>query len=252
MGDDSGIGKIEKVKGADKNIIALIEQNLPPSQPTQPNEAYFKALMERVDKQETPKHRPEQTPHQIDDRDALADANNTLTDKRTSLINEINRISGKIKTLEFFKQPFQARIANVQTNADKAINKIEQIKGTLNDPSLKLKSSVSYLLQNRVNNVHNDLSTIYSKLGMEYEVPMPTSSQILAPVRKFFGYLADGQTQLEKLKQDVQGISKSNFSVADMLIIQIKVAHISQELEFFSNLLNKTLESTKSLMNVQV
>jgi hypothetical protein len=37
-----------------------------------------------------------------------------------------------------------------------------------------------------------------------------------------------------------------------MLRIQLKVGYITQEVEFFTAVLNKALESTKTIMNVQV
>jgi hypothetical protein len=42
------------------------------------------------------------------------------------------------------------------------------------------------------------------------------------------------------------------FTAADMLAMQIKVGYVQQEIEFFTSLLNKALESTKTIMNVQV
>jgi hypothetical protein len=37
-----------------------------------------------------------------------------------------------------------------------------------------------------------------------------------------------------------------------MLAMQVKVGFVQQEMEFFTGMLNKALESTKTLMNVQV
>jgi hypothetical protein len=47
-------------------------------------------------------------------------------------------------------------------------------------------------------------------------------------------------------------LQKDQISPASMLAIQIKVGFISQELDFFTGILNKALESTKTIMNVQV
>jgi len=44
----------------------------------------------------------------------------------------------------------------------------------------------------------------------------------------------------------------NQLSPATMLLIQIKVGYIQQEIELFTSMLNKALESTKTIMNVQV
>jgi hypothetical protein len=68
------------------------------------------------------------------------------------------------------------------------------------------------------------------------------------------GLLTHGQTQLDTLTKDI-GIMRQQqgeINPADMLLIQIKVTHIQQEIELFTSILNKALESTKTVMNVQV
>jgi len=37
-----------------------------------------------------------------------------------------------------------------------------------------------------------------------------------------------------------------------LLAVQVKLSFVQQELEFFTNVLNKALESTKTIMNIQV
>ncbi len=251
------IGKISKVEDSSKNLQNLLEKQIPHLMPsTPPNAAYFEALMQgKVTKYDQTNHSRQQPlpyeNHIEGVRDNLNAAQNPNSDKRVSVMDEASRVSAKIKTIEFFNQSPDERIQFIQNHADKAISQIENIKGTLSNPNLHLKNSVSYLLQNKVNKVHGDLGTIYNKMGMEYQAPS-SSGKILTPIKRFFGYLVNGQTQLDSLKQDVNNIDKKNFSIADMLVMQIKVAHISQELEYFSNVLNKALESTKTLMNVQV
>ena len=39
---------------------------------------------------------------------------------------------------------------------------------------------------------------------------------------------------------------------ANMLAIQMKMGYVQQQIELFTSLLNKALESTKTIMNVQV
>ena len=71
---------------------------------------------------------------------------------------------------------------------------------------------------------------------------------------RFLGFLTDGQHQLNTLATQVENwhLNKVEITPATMLSLQIKVGYLTQELEFFSSLLNKSLESTKTIMNVQV
>ena len=75
------------------------------------------------------------------------------------------------------------------------------------------------------------------------------------PIEKFMGLLTHSQGQLETLTQDLKEMatmSTNQLNPATMLLVQVKVNHISQQIELFTSLLNKVLESTKTIMNVQV
>jgi hypothetical protein len=76
----------------------------------------------------------------------------------------------------------------------------------------------------------------------------------MSPIDRFLGMLTHSQTQLQSLASDVVKLQgpDGNITPANMLLIQIKVGHISQEIELFTSMLNKALESTKAIMNVQV
>jgi hypothetical protein len=94
-----------------------------------------------------------------------------------------------------------------------------------------------------------------NRAGLEY-TPQPAGNQsgLIAPIDRFIGFLTHGQYQLQKLASDVQmmHLNKEEISPASMLAIQIKVGYVQQEIEFFANMLNKALESTKTIMNVQI
>jgi hypothetical protein len=47
-------------------------------------------------------------------------------------------------------------------------------------------------------------------------------------------------------------LNNKEITPANMLRIQMKVSYMQQEIEFFTAVLNKALESTKTIMNVQV
>ena len=74
-------------------------------------------------------------------------------------------------------------------------------------------------------------------------------------ISRFLGLLTDGQYRMQNIAQAVNFMASDTtreINPAKLLLIQIKVGQIQQELEFFAAVLNKALESTKTIMNVQV
>jgi hypothetical protein len=73
-------------------------------------------------------------------------------------------------------------------------------------------------------------------------------------MERFLGLLTHSQAQLGNLAGDIKGITTMDkeLSPATMLLLQVKVGYIQQEIELFTSMLNKALESTKTIMNVQV
>jgi hypothetical protein len=133
------------------------------------------------------------------------------------------------------------------------VGKIDVLKTKLATPELELSGPVRNILRNKLEHIDESLKIALSKAGGEYQAfEKPTG--LMSPIDRFIGLLQHGQNQLETLAgnivqlQDKQG----QLTPANMLLIQIKVAHISQEIELFTSMLNKALESTKAIMNVQV
>jgi hypothetical protein len=92
-----------------------------------------------------------------------------------------------------------------------------------------------------------------TKAGVEY-TPAEKVSPTENPIVKFVGYLTHAQYQLQHLGDTIEQLqlTQKELTPANMLAIQIKVGYVQQEIEFFTSLLNKALESTKTIMNVQV
>jgi hypothetical protein len=165
--------------------------------------------------------------------------------QRNSPIEELREISASRKTT-------RVTPAELIAQTQEAINKMEEIKGTLRTPDAQLKDSLTPLLTNKLDHIDENLRTAMSKSGSEY-VPRAVAPEV-NPITRFLGFLTDGQYKLQTIASDVERmhLNKEEINPAAMLSIQIKVGLITQELEFFSGLLNKALESTKTIMNVQV
>lgn len=133
------------------------------------------------------------------------------------------------------------------------IGQIDHLKKTLGEPDVKIKSSARTLLRNKLTHIDESLQIALTKAGVEY-VPPEQPTGLAAPMERFLGFLTHSEAQLTTLADEVSAmhLRKEDINPADMLLVQIKVTQVQQELEFFTALLNKALESTKTIMNVQV
>lgn len=227
--------EIEKIKslskaaeGAEPMEIADEAISQPSNVP--PNKDYFEALMQQG--------RPEKS--------AAIEATDAAV-RRPSLMDEVRDLSNKADHIH------RSNPKDLVTQAQDVIAQIDTIKDKLNTPNLEIKSSVQTLLRNKLTHIDENIRIALSKAGVEYKPPEQTAVSN-NPVERFLGYLSDGQNRLERLSDEVQkiGANRTEFNPATMLSLQIKVGYIQQELEFFTSVLNKALESTKTIMNVQV
>lgn len=165
---------------------------------------------------------------------------------KTALVDDINKLDTQVQRLQ--SSPTKDIIAQAQ----EVVDKMEQAKTKLATPNLQIQDSVQTLMRNKLTHIDENLRIAFSKAGLEYK-----EKQVAVqanPVERFLGLLTDGQNKLSTLGTEVQKwhANKEDINPANMLLLQIKVGQIQQELEFFSSLLNKSLESTKTIMNVQV
>lgn len=81
-----------------------------------------------------------------------------------------------------------------------------------------------------------------------------TTGQLSKPLETFFNFIARGERQLYSLQGDIDAAFSTNSMInpAAMLKLQLKMTHVSQQLELFTSLLNKSLESSKSVFNTQI
>lgn len=118
-----------------------------------------------------------------------------------------------------------------------------------------IKKDFRPVMRNKLTHMEDSLDSLRAALsnaGVEYTAPETKSSH--NPIERFLGNLEHAQIQIDNLGGFLAAMDAKNqeLSPANMLAIQIKVNHVQQELEFFTSMLNKALESTKTIMNVQV
>lgn len=222
--------KIDKIEAVAEKSVAT-EKAAPPVERAQPNKEHFDTLMggeEKMAGSPTAPKDPSKT---------------TLMDT----VRDLNYTEAKAGG---------ATNASIVSQTQEAITQISQIKKALESPNANIKRSAQQLLQNKLTHIDESLKIALSKAGIEYSPSAAVQSPTFHdnPIGRFLSFLTDGQWQLEKLGNElaVMGRNSKELSPVNMLAVQVKVSQIQQELELFSSLLNKGLESLKTIMNVQV
>jgi hypothetical protein len=217
--------KIDKIK----SVTAKLK---PQVRVQEPNKDHFEALMQQS------RTKTERT--EVASTENAGKANATLFDEVKNL-NQRPQYATRSSPNELAAQ------------AEDVIAQIDILKNKLETPDLDIKSSVQTLLRTKLNHIDDSLKVALDKTGSEIAKPEKVSEGMSKPIDRFLGLLTHSQSQLETLASDVKAMAVENeMSPASMLLIQIKVARVQQEIELFTSMLNKALESTKTIMNVQV
>jgi hypothetical protein len=169
-------------------------------------------------------------------------------DKRGSLMDAVAKLN------EEFDSVKNASLETIVHKSHEVIAKIDEAKERLKTPGLELDPAERTLLKSKLNHVDEGLKVLMENAGVEYRPPSDKLSGMAAPIHQFIGLLTHGQSQLENLTAQIKAVAAEgkDLSPATMLLMQVKVNRIQQSVELFVAMLNKGLESTKTIMNVQV
>lgn len=146
-------------------------------------------------------------------------------------------------------------VESLRTQAKDAIDQIDKVKATLSQTRTDIKPSYQTLLRNRLGHIDDNVKIALSKAGTEYTPPPSVAEAGKAnPAQKFLDMLSNSQSQLEHLQGSLETMNASGATLTpgNMMAIQMKMNIVQQQIELFTSLLNKALESTKTIMNVQV
>ena len=153
-------------------------------------------------------------------------------------------------------KPTRVTPTELIAQTDQVINQIDTLKNQLSTPNISVKSSAVPLLRNKLSHIDESIRIAASHAGTEFpETQVAPVQPKENAISRFLGMLTDGQYKLQRLSQDVEAISGTSLkdiNPAKLLLMQIKVGQVQQEIELFTALLTKSLESTKTIMNVQV
>jgi DNA-binding transcriptional MerR regulator len=226
QGYNEKIEKIEKV--VEKAPASLEYESFVPETRLAPNKDHFDQLMSpsaNLDVQDVRK----------------------VSSAKDSVVEDVAKIGNLVDQAQ--RGSPQALIAQAQ----ETIQKMEELKEKLRTPNLEIKSSVQEQLRNKLSHIDDNLKIALNRSGIEY-TPPPAPVTATTPIERFLGYITDSQTKLNTLTDDINRFAQpgAQLSPATMLVLQMKVGLVQQQVELFSGLLNKSLESTKTIMNVQV
>jgi hypothetical protein len=176
-----------------------------------------------------------------------ATSSRTVASKSASLMDEVSKLHKNVTNISNLSPE------NIKTQAQNAISQIENIKTQLAQTKTEVKPSYQNLLRNRLTHIDDSLKIALNKAGVEYTPPQVSSTESKNPIHKFIGFLSNSQHQLENLNVAIDQFNVTGkMTPANMLAIQMKMNYVQQQIELFTSLLNKALESTKTIMNVQV
>jgi len=228
--------KIEAVNKVSKVLQGQAVAGVEAPERVAPNKEHFNSLL---DKNQT--HSATSSPSAIEKTNA------------TSLMDEVKKLNGQVDRIS------KLTPEDLKSQANHLISQIDNVKEQLKTVQTDIKPSYQQLLRNRLTHIDENLKIALSKAGVESSSATASSTPVTAangknPIEKFLGYLTQGQYQLDHLHQTLDNMVLTNAQLtpANMIAIQLKVSQVQQEIELFTSLLNKALESTKTIMNVQV
>jgi hypothetical protein len=164
-----------------------------------------------------------------------------------SFIEGVGDLRGQVKSMA------TATPADIQAQSKELVGKLEALKEQLASTKGQIKPSYHKVLEHRLTHIDDNVRVALSKVGGEYEVPTETK-RAANPVERFINLITHSQSQMQNLDSTIANLQMGGKEVSpvSMIALQVKVGHITQQIELFTGLLNKALEATKSIMSVQV
>lgn len=141
----------------------------------------------------------------------------------------------------------------VQEQMNSTSSRLGDIKSKLHTKNLKLKQSDKYLIRNKLSSANEKLRQVAEKTGAK-SASKSLSLGSKNPIEKFLALVSDGQEQMESAARQMASLGKSGkqINAGDLLYIQTKLQKATQELDFTSMLLGKSIDAIKTVFNIQI
>src|SRR5581483_9629858 len=162
---------------------------------------------------------------------------------RPSLIEELSQSEAKIQRLQpATQESISTQSDTIRKNLQAPVTSIEDALKA--NPSIKLSPIDQATLSERLVHIDSSLKTALDAIGggpAEVKSLPAKSAPTANPLYKFLDYLTHADYQLSNMTNEIQALNLSgnNLTPGKMLAVQIKLSFVQQQLEFFTNVLNK-------------
>jgi hypothetical protein len=158
---------------------------------------------------------------------------------------------------------------NLQKTASAAQTMLGGIRTQLNTPKIKLKESDKQLIRSKLtvaneflHNAKENLKKTFPNISHAdpYETKKTQSIEESSSntgndvLEKILGFVSQGESNVRSIQNLLMQIKNSGTAIhpGDFLHVQIKLGHAQQLMEFSSTILSKTIDSMKTLFNIQI
>jgi len=140
---------------------------------------------------------------------------------------------------------------DLRSKVQDAISQIESLQDK--NAQVAVSPGGDAILTDKFLHVEKSLGTTLGKVGVEV-APQEIAPPNKNPLVKYLNYLTNSDNQLNTLIGEIQSMDpvRKRMQPEQLLAIQVKINFVQQQIEFFTNVLNKAVEGTKTIMNVQV
>jgi hypothetical protein len=169
-------------------------------------------------------------------------------EKKPSILD----IAGKqLSPEQLVTPPTQAQVIDrAELARGKFASAIDQLKQNVTAPiGAPDRASMTASLQHADRYLSQALSSV---TGVEAKSAIDVSNR--PPLMRFLSFLTEGQKRLDNLISGISEVESSGkkLSPENLLGVQIRLGFVQNEIEFFTSVLNKSLEAVKTTMNVQI
>lgn len=239
------IQKLEKVQATTPGFD--IAQNAIATDPlkTKFDNAFAKANVAYIEPVQTEQIQPNRKPSLIDEL-GLGNSRTPITGPAT--IDSIQNTGNQIRT------KLQTQIDNVNSTSEQVDKFLEERP----DAKININPVHESQLSGKIVHIESALKSVLRTAGVEVnpQIESRVTGSMKNPLVKFLNYLTQNDQQMGSMLDEINSINvgadKPPLTAGEMLAIQAKLGFIQQQLEMFSGILNKALESVKTVMNVQV
>ena len=230
--------RVEAISGSEPKKVQLTNV---PSEGEGPSKVKFDDAVARAD------------PSKVERRDIAAAQEPVISEvKKPSLMEVATKVSNEPTQVPPTPKGVASQAADLR-------RQMERPRAVLLDEMESQPAVLANLNPNDVNLLSGHLEHMDRALrdvsqlttGVEVGTMIPKEK---SPAVRFLSFLTESDKKLGGIVDEIKGLQsgQQRLTPATLFAVQIKLGFVQTEMEFFTATLNKALESTKTLMNVQI